>query len=383
MRMTLNVSQAELGSISREEMVKRIEKARGGLQSSKPKVDMNAWNNKEVFNFEYKAPTNSKTMFSQVFANSANVTTAASWLKGENLPDLDMASLIKAPDHYAEEHRRFIPTLEPYAWDWKATYNIVCAHLNGSRTLTYGDPSSGKTSMHRNLAAIYGQPYYQLNGRRDLESDVILGRVDIHDGSLTFVLGEFTKAFQNGYYILIDEPFKIPSGILQSLQRPFERGGILQIDDMKGNLEGKQFTPGDGVLLNLADNVLGIGDNMDRFNATMLQDSSFLSRIEVVVKKNYLGALDEVALYRHKYEGLTERFITKAVTFARLAREALQQGNLSLVVDVRCLQAWFEMTLVMRDHKAAFRATVLSRFPDPEEEEAVQNMYHTTFGNGQ
>ena len=148
---------------------------------------------------------------------------------------------------------------------------------------------------------------YRINGRQDMESDTLIGKPWVNNGSMEFVLGEFPKALLSGDIILLDEPTKIPSGIQMTLQRVMERNGVLQIDDMPEGLESKTIVPHPEARIVLADNVVGTGDNSEQYGATMIQDSSFLNRIDAVLHVPYMSPEKEAELLANKFPVLVPK----------------------------------------------------------------------------
>lgn len=304
------------------------------------------------------------------------------YLKDHRLPDIDVSSLIFDVTHWEVEDREFIPKVdEHYMWQHDVLYPCVMGLLKKLKTLTVGATGTGKTTFHENLAGMFGQPFYRLGGRGDMESDTILGRQDIQDGTMTFQLGEFTKAYVRGYYILLDEIWKLPANINMTFQRVFERNGLLQIDDARGDLTDKQFHPGEGCVLQLADNVVGTGDGADKYAATMIQDGSTINRMDLILHMDYLQSHDEINMLLNRYSDfLPEKIARRAVQVARLVRNGFGQGELSATMSPRNLFTWLEMAQKVRDYKLAFEWTMMQRYADDNEREAVRGMYSVAFG---
>ena len=303
------------------------------------------------------------------------------WLEDNHRPDLDISKLCFDESDWDEEDRYFIPKLDPhYVWQHHVLYPLVQGQLVGMKALTVGDTGTGKSKMHENLAAVYNQPFYRLNGRGDMESDTILGRVDLEGGETTFLLGEFPKRFVKGYYMLLDEPWKLPASISMALQRPLERDGILQIDDMKGDLKSKQFAPHERTILMLADNVVGTGDDDGRFAATMIQDSSTLNRVDIVVHLDYLPQDAEIEMLRGRFPAVPVKQAGRAVQMANMIRQGCRDGQLGVTMSPRNLMAWMELAIATRSYENGFVYTMLNRFADENERDTVINFWTTVYG---
>lgn len=323
---------------------------------------------------EVPAAATGKLMYS-------SISGAQAYLDATGKHDLDLSSLYHDVSDWEVEDRAFIPTLDPhYVWQHDALYPTVLGLMGNMKTLFVGPTGSGKTTFHQNLAAILNQPFYRLGGRGDMESDVILGRTKISNGTSYFDLGEFTKAFTAGYYILLDEIWKLPSNINMAFQRVLERDGILQVDEADGDLSDKQFHPHASTVIQLADNVVGTGDGADHYAATMIQDLSTLNRVDLVIHLDYLPAADETAMLVNRFAGIIpEEYCRKAVQVANLVRTSFNQQEVSVGMSPRNLVAWLEMASRMRDYGGAFKVTMVARYADEAEAEAVRGHYFTAF----
>ena len=296
--------------------------------------------------------------------------------------DLDIAAIYNQRSDWGKEHVLQIPALDDtYVWQHDVLYTALIAMLGGLKTLMVGGTGTGKTSFYTNLAASLNQPFYRLGGRGDMESDSILGRPDIQNGSTSFLLGEFPKALTNGYLILFDEIWKLPAAINMTLQRILERGGILQIDEMPGDLGDKQFFPHDKTYIALADNVVGTGDGADKYVATQIQDASSLNRVDMVLRLDYLQPQVEVDMLEGKYDFLPNVKAYKMVQLANLIRQAHDKGQLEVTISPRNLMAWAELAYKMQNYADGFRYTMLERYADEGEKSTVRGFYQTVFGD--
>jgi cobaltochelatase CobS len=312
---------------------------------------------------------------------SSTFKGADDYLLATGKPDINITSLMHEVSDWPEDDQGFIPSVDPhYKWQHDILYPALLGLLGKMKVLFVGPTGSGKTTFHENLAGTFNQPFYRLGGRGDMESDVILGRQDIQDGSMDFLLGEFTKKYISNYYILLDEPWKLPANINMTFQRVFERNGLLQIDEARGELKDKQFYPGPHTHLMLADNVVGTGDGADRYSATMIQDGSTINRMDMVLKIDYLKPEDEVAMLMDRFSAFLPKHIaSKAVQVANLVRNGVDEGQLSVTMSPRNLIAWMEMAHKVRSYEESFKWVMLQRYADDSERGAVEGMYFTAF----
>ncbi len=252
---------------------------------------------------------------------------------------------------------------------------------NNKKALVVGPTGSGKTSLQEYFCAFINQPMYRINGRGDMESDTILGRPWVEDGSMRFNKGELVKAAEKGWWILIDEPWKLPSPIQMALQRFYEKGGVFQLDDMPGDIEDKIIVPKETCRVVLCDNVVGTGDNVDQYAATMIQDGSTLNRLDVVFFQDYMDKDLEVDMLKRSVpeNSIGERDLGRMVDFVRLCRVSYHQRALSAAMSPRNLLTWAELTVELQSLKSAARWTLVHRYAEDDEKQLISEHYRAVF----
>ena len=246
----------------------------------------------------------------------------------------------------------------------------------------FGPTGSGKSTAAEHYCAVINQPFMRINGRQDLESDTIIGKPWVNaGGTMEWLNGTWVNATKKGWFALIDEPWKIPSGIWMTAQRHLENGGIWQIDDMPSDvLADKQVVPKPSYRCVLADNVVGTGDNQEQYGATMIQDSSTINRIDVVIPVGYLPKAAEAALITKKYPEIPKHMATKMVSMLNLLRSGFDSGELSAAASLRNIDAWAKVVVALRgNYEEAFKMVLLHRYAEDSEKGAVSNHYFTCF----
>ena len=306
-----------------------------------------------------------------------------SYVKGR-----DFAVRVFTEEEWTEEGLSYIPSQELFAdrvIDHAVLYPFVLGMQtdetgNYDKTMLVGPTGSGKSTLVEFYCAMVKQPFFRINGRQDMESDSIIGRPWVENGTMAFKKGEIPKAMEAGWLVLFDEPFKVPSGILMTLQRMMERGGLLQIDDMPGELSDKQIKPESRHRMVLADNVVGTGDNIDKYGATLIQDSSMLNRVDMVLTVDYLPEDAEVNLVLSKFKNISKQNAVKMIRLLNLLRKGFDMSELSSPASLRNIEAWARKSVQVRSYALAFRWVLLNRYADESERNAVRGFYFDVFG---
>ena len=214
-------------------LAKAMAKARGGAPEAR-NIPHEVLPKKPVKRKKYK-DTEGGVTFSSVFG----------FAPPDGLPDLK--ANIYTNKNWTKDDQPFIPSKDKfttYVPNIPVLYQLWISVLrNNLKALVVGPTGSGKSSLQDYFAAHINQPLFRLNGRGDMESDTILGRPWVGEKGMEFLKGELVKAAEKGYWIVIDEPWKLPAPIQMALQRFYEKNGQFQLDDMPGEMCDKLITP--------------------------------------------------------------------------------------------------------------------------------------------
>lgn len=297
------------------------------------------------------------------------------------MPDLK-AHVYKTSD-WPKADRVHIPDqgkFDTYVPDVSVLYQLWVSVLkNNKKALVVGPTGSGKTTTQEYFCAMIRQPYYRINGRGDMESDTVLGKAWVGDSGMTFEIGPMVKAAKAGYWIAFDEPWKVPSPIQVALSRFYEKDGAFQLDDMPGEL-GDILIPSDPrCRLVLADNVVGTGDSMDQYAATMIQDGSTLNRMDVVIHQGYMPRDKEVEMVLAHVPELNKATAGRMVDFITLCRKSYEQRALTAALSPRNLLSWAELGHQLHSIHSAAAWVMNERFAEDNEKALVNEHYRTVF----
>lgn len=308
----------------------------------------------------------------------------AEYIKETKYPDFPVTHYFKTED-WNESLQAAIPDESGYKGtfivDHTVLYPMLSAMCRNMKVMTYGPTGSGKTELVKFMCSLVHQPYLRINGRRDMETDALLGKPWVSEGSMHFDLGAMPQAMLDGMLIAFDEPWKTPTGIQMALQRYYERNGELFLDDMPGTIAEKTITPDPRSRMVLCDNVVGTGDNLDAYAATEVQDTSTLNRIDRVLKQDYLKPDQELELIKSQFAYIPEKKAKQMVQLANLIRSGNNEGVLSLGFSPRNYIAWAESAKDAESYEVGFCWTMLERFNrDDDEREAIKGMWNQVFG---
>jgi len=250
-------------------------------------------------------------------------------------------------------HGHFTPALsmdipdinEEYYWDPNVLEAIICGYKLNERILLQGYPGTGKTTAIHQFAAWIQQPYLKMGGKDGVDPSSFLGMpwAEGAEDGMTFKLGMLPQGLIAGYMICIDEIFKLPAGIMMAMQSLLEKDGVLILDDMPGTVAEKTIIPHTATRIFTTDNVLGTGDDISKFAATQLQDTSTLDRIGLTIKVNYLEKAQELSMLSKRYPKIDKRDINNLITLAKLVRKGYASDEVALTLSPRGLMVMLSL----------------------------------------
>jgi len=355
----------------KEAMMKKAREAMGG----EVKVDDGTPPPPEPDDFVgvYAVDTKGKVKFSEALKKAGYKKVKVP--KGADDPYI---TVYKTSD-WDKEHQQDIP--EPdldYIWPWKQSVDLVLALEDGEKPVAVGDPGTGKTVWSKNYAAITNRPYLRFNMNGAIEPDSFLGKILVEDGSTVWKDGDFPKALRAGYMIDIDEWTKMVAPVSMALQWLFEDGGMLRLYDKP---EDNLVKPHDRARIMLCDNTKGLGDNVDKFAATNIQDSSTLDRFGVCVEFDYLPQAAEIRLVKSWYPTMTDHMAKNLITFAALVRKGYRAGEITLSFSPRTIKKAARYTLYHSNPATGISKTFFRKLADDGEKSAVNALFTTVFGS--
>jgi len=245
---------------------------------------------------------------------------------------------------------------------------VATALEHGETVWLAGAAGTGKGTLAREYAARTGRPFVRIGFTRATEIVDLLGQSEPAPhaaGGVEMIWRDkvFTQAIRRpGTVILLDEIMIAPAGTVAVFQTI--------LDDRRVTLptgEVVEFAP--GVVVILADNSAGYGDESGVYAGVQPANAALVDRCGRVVIVDYLPAkLEALALHKHTTAPLDA--CQRLAEFAKVVRTAASKaGGEARPFSFRRLVAF--MHAVHRDGlplDTAWAVTALSRLPDADRE---------------
>jgi len=243
-------------------------------------------------------------------------------------------------DQWTEEHHCNIPEVDvDFYWDADTLEAIWLAYVTNQNCLAVGPPGTGKTAAGHQLCAWIRQPYARFNGKDGIEPASILGYPWALKDGMVWMDGILTQAVTSGYYMAIDEIFKLSPGIQMAMQSLYEEGGYLMLDEKPGTVTEKRVEKRVEFRILGTDNTKGTGDDLDKYAAGQMQDTSSLDRFGITIEMGYLKPKVEQGILYKMFPSVDKKAINKSVAMANLVRTSfIKNGDLSLTMSLRGLR---------------------------------------------
>lgn len=252
----------------------------------------------------------------------------------------DFGVTVLKSEEIPEEIRMMIPDADPfYSPDVTAALLVLSGWEKQERTMIYGLPGTGKSSLIRYLCALVSRPFIRVNFAEDIESSAFLGGLVVEGGATVYKLGALAEAVKYGAVFLADEWDTAPPGVTMSCQWLLEDGGKLFLRDMPGTNEDRTLTPHDNFRFVATGNTSGQGDDSGMFGGTTPQNSATLDRFTTSFRMEYLPAEQEAKMIKDR-TGISKAEAQKMVKVAALVRKAVESGSLSMTMSPRTLISW-------------------------------------------
>lgn len=247
----------------------------------------------------------------------------------------------------------------------------------GLNVFVHGPAGAGKDEGCRQYAALAGMPFWRTTGMEGVVPDMVIGRKSLIDGNTGWEDGDAAIHTRYGGLHVISEPAAMPPATMFAFQPVLEHGGHLNLmdhpDPTQRMLHRHQYA-----LFALTSNVRGVGDNIDKYAATGVMDSSTKNRMDMELGYEYLKPEQEISMLMKKFDGITEELAGKVVKMGNLLRQAWNKGEIEAEWSPRSMFALVNMALIYKNPGHAFKATFLDKMSD-DERQAVKVMWRDVF----
>jgi hypothetical protein len=281
---------------------------------------------------------------------------------------------------WPEEDRKYIPSKEKVKErivNWAVDSKIAEALSMNAKPIITSPPGAGKTSGVEWWCAVMRWPFVRFNMNGSIEPDAILGKMLVNKEGTYWQDGLYPVALTRGYVIVEDEWTKAPSFINMATQWLREEGGCLRLYDKPTD---QVVVPHERARMVYTDNTLGLGDGMDKFSASNIQDTSTINRHGYFIHADYLPEDDEVRLLKVWFgDGITEKFSRKLVKLGNLIRKGYAVGEITLAWSPRTLKAVASLSLAHQDSWYGIENAFVNALASEDERNAVKAIYSQVF----
>lgn len=254
------------------------------------------------------------------------------------------------------------PAVDPdFIWTEGILRHLLLSDRTGESLWFGGEKGTGKSETARQFSARTGRAFKRINFHKHTTVEEYIGAVGIENGKTVFQPKDFLTAYASpSTVILLDEITNADPAELATLNGFLEPNACVSFG-------GLTHTRAEGVLVFVADNTFGNGDDSGRYSGTRLQNSALVDRFARVVQFDFLPEAFEI-------EAITKRSGCDK-TLAKLIHEAIQVARHKVksadIVDAPSIRSAiaFARAMYVLPLREAWLTTVVAR--QPSESHAV------------
>lgn len=256
---------------------------------------------------------------------------------------------------------------------------ILMGFAHNRRVYLHGPHGGGKSTHIEQVAAHLNWPCIRVSLDGHITRADLIGRdmIVLREGKQVteFVPGILAWALECPVALVFDEYDAGRPDVMFVIQRLLESHGRLTLLD-----QNRVITPHPAFRLFATANTAGQGDASGLYVGTQTLNQAQIDRWHVVVELGYLAPEKELAILRAHVPELAAEQLQGMVTFARLCRQAYQQGDLSALFSLRTLLTWGENTRLLSDPAEALRFAFYNRC-DETERPLIAEFYQRCFAH--
>lgn len=196
-----------------------------------------------------------------------------------------------------------------------------------------GMSGNGKTKSVQQVCAELKRKFIRVNITAETDESDLIGGYKLKNGNTVFEYGPIIAGMREGAVVLIDE-VDLASSRIMSLQ------SILEGSPYHIKKTGEYINPTPGFTIVATANTKGKGSDDGRFIGTNILNEAFLERFVITVEQEYpTEAVEKKILNKlfDKYDIKEEDFVEKLVRWAKLMRDAFNNGSVDEIITTRRL----------------------------------------------
>ena len=248
------------------------------------------------------------------------------------------------------------PAVDPdFIWTEGILRHLLLSDRTGENLWFGGEKGTGKSETARQFAARTGRAFKRINFHKHTTVEEYIGAVGIEDGKTVFQPKDFLTAYSTpSTVVLLDEITNADPAELATLNGFLEPNACVSFG-------GLTHTRAEGVLVFVADNTFGSGDDSGRYAGTRLQNSALVDRFARVVQFNYLPRDFEVDAIARR-AGCTKLLAAHIHGAIDVARQKVKTADIVDAPSIRSAIAFARAVRVL-PARDAWVSTVVTRQP--------------------
>lgn len=248
------------------------------------------------------------------------------------------------------------PAIDPdFIWTEQILRHLLLTDRTGENLWFGGEKGTGKSETARQFAARTGRAFKRINFHKHTTVEEYIGAVGIEDGKTVFQPKDFLTAYASpSTVILLDEITNADPAELATLNGFLEPNACVSFG-------GKTHTRAEGVLVFVADNTFGSGDDSGRYAGTRLQNSALVDRFARVVQFDYLPRDFEIDAIARR-AGCSKVLATHIHGAIDVARQKVRTADIVDAPSIRSAIA-FARALRVLPPRDAWMTAVVNRQP--------------------
>jgi len=248
------------------------------------------------------------------------------------------------------------PAVDPdFIWTEGILRHLLLSDQTGENLWFGGEKGTGKSETARQFAARTGRAFKRINFHKHTTVEEYIGAVGIENGKTVFQPKDFLLAYaMPSIVILLDEVTNADPAELATLNGFLEPNACVSFG-------GLTHTRAEGVLVFVADNTFGNGDDSGRYAGTRMQNSALVDRFARVIQFDYLPTDFEIeAIVRRA--NCPQKLAEAIHSAIQIARHKVQSAD---IVDAPSIRSAIAFARAMRvlPLREAWTTSVVARQP--------------------